>query len=88
MASISSMELAKEELEEISEELLDKVSANVARMRQERGYSQLRLALEIGLSGAAYLGRMEIRAKNHRFNLEHIAKIAKVLDVEITEFFK
>jgi hypothetical protein len=31
---------------------------------------------------------MEIRAKNHRFNLEHLAKIAKVLIVDICEFFK
>ncbi len=54
------MEISKEELTNASEELLDKVSANVVRIRQENGYSQLQLALEIGLSGAAYLGRMEI----------------------------
>lgn len=81
------MEISKEELNKSSEELLDLVSKNVARIRQEKGYSQLQLALEIGLSGAAYLGRMEIRAKNHRFNLEHLAKIAKVLGIEVTDFF-
>ncbi len=54
----------------------------------KKGYSQLKLALEIGLDGAAYLGRMEIRTKNHRFNLEHLAKISKVLEVDICEFFK
>ncbi|MFW9627330.1 MAG: helix-turn-helix domain-containing protein, partial [Sulfurospirillum sp.] len=61
---------------------------NVVRIRNEKGYSQLKLAIEIGLSGASYLGRMELRTKNHRFNLEHLAKISKVLDVDIKEFFK
>ncbi len=81
------MEISKEELNKFSEEMLDLVSKNVTRLRHEKGYSQLQLALEIGLSGAAYLGKMEIRTKSHRFNLEHLAKIAKVLDVSVTEFF-
>lgn len=82
------MATTKDELVSIGEEVLDTVSANVARIRQEKGYSQLKLALEIGLSGAAYLGRMELRTKSHRFNLEHLAKIAYVLQVDICDFFK
>ena len=82
------MEISKDDLTNAGEYLLDTVSKNVVRLRQEKGYSQLKLALEIGLSGAAYLGKMEFRVKNHRFNLEHLAKIAKVLDVEVSEFFK
>lgn len=46
------------------------------------------LALEIGMSGGAYLGRAELRIRNHHFNIKHIAKISKVLDVDISEFFK
>lgn len=76
------------DLDNVSESLLDMVSVNVARIRKEKGCSQLQLSLEIGLSGAAYYGKMEIRAKNHRFNLEHLAKIAHVLEVDICEFFK
>jgi putative transcriptional regulator len=79
---------SEEELNLESQELLDTVSANVAKIRQAKGFSQLKLAIDIGLNGGAYLGRMEIRAKNHRFNLEHLAKIAKVLNVDICEFFK
>ena len=82
------MEISKDDLTNAGEYLLDTVSKNVVRLRQEKGYSQLKLALEIGLSGAAYLGRMELRVKNHRFNLEHLAKIAMVLEVEISEFFE
>lgn len=77
-----------DELALASQKLLDTVSGNVVRLRQMKGYSQLDLALEIGLSGAAYLGRMEIRVKNHHFNLEHLAKIAEILEVDICEFFQ
>ena len=79
--------LKSEELEQYSEEILDIVSTNVKRFREEKGYSQMQLALEIGMSGGAYLGRAELRKANHHFNIRHIAKIAKVLDVDIKEFF-
>ena len=49
----------KEELESYSEEILDTVSKNVIKYRNEKGLSQMKLALEIGMSGGAYLGRAE-----------------------------
>lgn len=78
----------KEELESYSEEILDTVSKNVIKYRNEKGMSQMKLALEIGMSGGAYLGRAELRKKDHHFNIKHLAKISKVLDVDIGEFFK
>jgi putative transcriptional regulator len=78
----------KEELELYSEEILDVVSKNVIKYRNEKGISQMKLALDIGLSGGAYLGRAELRKKNHHFNIKHLAKISKVLEVDICEFFK
>ncbi|MGD9718904.1 MAG: helix-turn-helix domain-containing protein [Sulfurimonadaceae bacterium] len=76
-----------EDLESFSETILDRVSSNVTYYRKQRGYTQMQLALEIGMSGGAYLGRAEIRKNGHHFNLKHLAKIAKVLDVDIREFF-
>ena len=76
-----------EELELYSKQVLDTVSANVKKYREEKGFTQMQLALEIGMSGGAYLGRAELRKKNHHFNILHIAKIAKVLDISICEFF-
>lgn len=76
------------ELETFSEEILDIVSSNVKKYRELRGFTQMQLALEIGMSGGAYLGRAEIRKDNHHFNIKHLAKISKVLDVDICEFFK
>ena len=78
----------KEELESYSEEILDTVSKNVIKYRNEKGMSQMKLALEIGMSGGAYLGRAELRKKDHHFNIKHLAKISKVLNVYIEEFFK
>lgn len=75
-------------LEEFSENVLDAVSKNVAKYRKAKGLTQMQLALEIGMSGGAYLGRAELRKNNHLFNIVHLAKISKVLDVDICEFFR
>ena len=77
-----------EDLELYSEQVLDTVSANVKKYREEKGFTQMQLALEIGMSGGAYLGRAELRKKNHHFNIRHIAKIAKVLDIDIFKLFE
>jgi len=80
--------LQTEDLELYSEQVLDTVSANVKKYREEKGFTQMQLALEIGMSGGAYLGRAELRKKNHHFNIRHIAKIAKVLDIDIFKLFE
>ena len=74
-----------EDLELYSEQVLDTVSANVKKYREEKGFTQMQLALEIGMSGGAYLGRAELRNKNHHFNIRHIAKIAKVLEIDLCD---
>lgn len=76
------------ELENYGENILDIVSANVKKYREQKGLTQMQLALEIGLSGGAYLGRAEIRKNNHHFNIKQLAKISKILDVDINKFFE
>ena len=76
------------DLESYSDSILDTVSANVKKYREIKGITQMQLALEIGMSGGAYLGRAEIRKNNHHFNIKHLAKISKVLDVPISRFFE
>ena len=80
--------MTNEELEVYSEEILNAVSSNVKKYREKRGYSQMQLALEIGMSSGAYLGRAELRKDNYHFNIKHLAKISKILDVPIASFFK
>ena len=77
-----------EDLEVYSEHVLDTVSANVKKYRKEKGFTQMQLALEIGMSGGAYLGRAELRKKNHHFNIRHVAMIAKVLNVNMCDLLK
>lgn len=80
--------IEKDTLELYSEQMHDTVSKNVQKFRKLRKMSQLELALAIGLRGAAYLGKAELRKNDHHFNIKHIAKISLVLDVDICEFFK
>jgi transcriptional regulator with XRE-family HTH domain len=80
--------LTIEELDKHSDEILDLVSKNVKYYRELKNYSQMQLALDIGMSGGAYLGRAEIRKPKHHFNIKHIAKISKVLNVPISSFFE
>ena len=77
-----------DDLEKHSNNILDVVSANVKKYREEKGLTQIQLALEIGLTGGAYLGRAEIRKNNHHFNIKHIVKIAKVLDIDVCMLFE
>ncbi|MFA6788438.1 MAG: helix-turn-helix transcriptional regulator [Arcobacteraceae bacterium] len=64
------------------------ISENVKRIRKEKNKPQLDLVLEMGLKSTAFYSRCENFKENHHFNLEHIYKIAIILDVEISEFFK
>ena len=63
------------------------ISTNVKYIRETRGISQLQLALDIGLTGNAFIARAEKRTNNCHFNIEHLVKIADVLDVDVCEFF-
>lgn len=64
------------------------VSQNVIRLRKEKKVSQLDLATSIGHNSSTFLGKAELLVENRHFNMEHIYKIALVLNVDIKEFFK
>ncbi|BFU76929.1 hypothetical protein ALC152_01440 [Arcobacter sp. 15-2] len=64
------------------------ISQNVIRLRKEKKVSQLDLATSIGHSSSTFLGKAEILAENRHFNMEHIYKIALVLNVDIKDFFQ
>lgn len=80
--------MTQEALEIYSEKVLNTVSANVKKYRELKNYTQMQLALEIGMTGGAYLGRAELRKANHHFNLKHLAKISKVLNTPLALFFE
>lgn len=63
------------------------IGKNVARLRKEKGLSQLDLSLQMGYKSVSVVSGAEIYYNSKHFNLEHLLKIAQVLDVDICEFF-
>lgn len=76
-----------EELNIQTDEIHNVISTNVIKFRKQKKYSQLQLALDIGLTGNAFIARAEKRTNNAHFNIEHLVKISLILDVELYEFF-
>ncbi len=70
------------------EEFYKKIGSNVARIRKEKGLSQLKLSLAIGHKAVGTISQAELCKNNKHFNIEHLVKIADVLEVDIYEFFK
>ncbi len=63
------------------------VANNVRKYRIEKEYTQEQLALDIGHSSTALISKAENGTYCKHFNLEHVFKISKVLDVPIEKFF-
>jgi len=64
------------------------IGKNVSRLRKEAGFSQLELSLEIGNKSPSLLSSAEVYKNKRHFNITQLHKIAKVLDIDICEFFK
>ena len=64
------------------------IGQNVKRIRKEKGLSQLDLALAIGHRAVGTISVAELCLRNRHFNVEHLVKIAEVLEVDICLFFQ
>ena len=64
------------------------ISNNVKRIRKAHNKPQLDLVLEMGMKSTSFYSKCENAKDNHHFNLEHLLKISKVLEVDINEFFE
>ncbi|NCD12817.1 MAG: XRE family transcriptional regulator [Epsilonproteobacteria bacterium] len=64
------------------------IGKNVKRLRQEKGLTQMELGLALGHTGVGTISVAEVYHNKKHFNLEHLYKIAKILDCDISEFFK
>ena len=70
------------------DDLYKRVGQNVAKMRKSKKISQLDLALAMGLKSVGLISVAEIYHNKKHFNIEHLDKIATILEVDICEFFK
>lgn len=64
------------------------IGKNVKAIRTKKSVSQLALAMAIGHKAVGTISMAEICLNNKHFNIEHLYKIAEVLEVDVCEFFK
>jgi len=69
-------------------EIYRAIGANVKKIRAQKGVSQLSLALAIGHKAVGTISMGELCINNKHFNIEHLMKIADVLEVDICDFFE
>ena len=72
----------------ISDELYILIGKNVARLRNEANLSQLELSLEMGNKSSSLVSAAKLYANKRKFNIAQLHKIAKILNIDICEFFK
>lgn len=65
-----------------------KIAQNVKKIRQLKNVSQLQLSLAIGHKAVGTVSMCELGINNKHFNIEHLYKIANVLEVDVRDFFE
>ena len=64
------------------------VGQNVKKYRELKGLTQLELSLEMGNKSVSLVSAAELFTNKKHFNIEHLYKISKILDVNIAVFFE
>ena len=80
---IKNSDLSKDDIQKIYKT----IGKNVKRIREEKGISQLQLAMAIGHKSVGVISNCGLCLQNKHFNIEHLVKIADVLDANIKDFF-
>ncbi|WP_334087896.1 helix-turn-helix transcriptional regulator [Helicobacter typhlonius] len=79
-------------MQKIQDEFIDNayriIGLNVKKARELKGLTQLELSLAIGHKSVSVVSCAEIYHKRQHFNIEHLLKIAQVLEVNIQSFFE
>lgn len=74
--------------EQEAEAFLDTISKNVERVREAKGMTKLDVSRELGFMAPDHYSRMELRANGKHFNLKHLYKLSKILDVSVSDFIQ
>ena len=74
-------DISKEEIKEFYKTIFH----NVKKARKKANLSQLELALKLGIKSVAFYSNCENLRYGKHFNLEHIYKISKALNIDICE---
>jgi len=62
-----------------------RIGENVKKCRERKGMSQLQLSNAMGYSSVSLVSAAELCNDGKHFNLEHLYKIAKILDIEMSK---
>ena len=65
----------------------ENISKRVRELRESHKISQLDMALSIEIKSAAFYSNWENNKYGKHFNLEHLYKISKILNISLNEFF-
>ncbi|EDZ62029.1 transcriptional regulator [Sulfurimonas gotlandica GD1] len=69
-------------------QIYKQIGLNVKNIRKSKKVSQLALSLAIGHKAVGTISMAELCINNKHFNIEHLVKIANVLNVDVEDFFK
>lgn len=69
------------------EQIYKKIGQKVKYYRLQKNMTQLELALEMGCKSVSLVSAAELYTRKKHFNIEHLYKISKILDVPIECFF-
>lgn len=61
------------------------IGKNVKKYREMKGISQLQLSNAMGYSSVSLVSAAELCNDGKHFNLEHLYKISKILEVNVSE---
>jgi len=72
----------------VEEKIHRKIGENVKKLREKHGFTQMRLAQELGFKSVSIISQGEIYKNKQHFNVIHLAKIACVLGEPLEAFFE
>lgn len=63
------------------------IGRNVKASRDKKGMTQLQLSLAMGHRSVSLVSAAELVSDGTHFNLEHLYKISKILNIDISDLF-
>lgn len=70
------------------DEFYIKIGKKVKAKREEQNITQLELSLSMGYKSVSLVSAAELYTNKKHFNLEHLYKISKILNINIEELLK
>ncbi len=83
MVVLINMKFTKTEIDEF----YIKIGKKVKELRIKKNMTQLELAYAMGYKSVSLVSAAELYTNKKHFNLEHIYKMSKIFNIEISEFF-